>query len=144
MSSTAGMAAIGPPWSQLTAYDLNDGTIMWQVHNGTVHGLPEVGAVDASDTGSHMPRGAPVVTAGGLLFQGTSSDRTIRAYDVLTGEVLWEYPAGTAVEGIPAVYAVDGKQYITFPVAAGNGSFGVRLGQPDPEPGRYLTFTLPD
>jgi quinoprotein glucose dehydrogenase len=144
MTSTGGMAAIGPPWSQLTAYDLNEGTIMWQVHNGTVNGLPEAPRVDDVDTGSHMPRGAPVVTAGGLLFQGTSSDRMIRAYDVMTGSVLWEYQAGAAVEGIPAVYAIDGKQYITFPVAGGNGSFGVQLGQPDPEPGRYLTFTLPD
>ena len=29
-----GLSAIGPPWSQLTAYDLNTGTIAWQVPLG--------------------------------------------------------------------------------------------------------------
>ena len=33
---------------------------------------------------------------------------------------------------------------ITFPVAAGNGSFGLRIGQPDPAPGQYVTFALPE
>ena len=36
------LSAIGPPWSQLTAYDLNTGEIKWQVPNGTVAGLPEI------------------------------------------------------------------------------------------------------
>jgi quinoprotein glucose dehydrogenase len=122
----------------LTAYDLNEGTILWQIANGTVVGI------DAEGTGSQAPRGAPVATAGGVLFQGTGSDRMIRAYDQDTGEILWEYAAGVAVEGVPAVFAVDGRQYITFPAASGNGSFGVRLDQPEPSPGRYITFALPD
>jgi glucose dehydrogenase len=138
MTETNGMPAIGPPWSQLTAYDLNKGTILWQINNGSVNGI------DAEDSGSHMPRGAPVATAGGLLFQGTSSDRMIRAYDQDTAEILWERQMEAAVEGIPAVYEVDGRQYITFPVASGNGSFGLRIGQPDPAPGQYVTFALPE
>ncbi len=138
MTETGGMPAIGPPWSQLTAYDLNEGTILWQINNGSVNGI------ESENGGSHMPRGGPVATAGGLLFQGTSSDRTIRAYNQDNGEILWEYPMDAAVEGVPAVYQIDGRQYITFPVAAGNGSFGLRIGQPDPAPGQYVTFALPE
>jgi quinoprotein glucose dehydrogenase len=138
MNQPNGMNPIGPPWSHLTAYDLNDGTILWQVANGSVIGI------DAEGTGSQAPRGAPVATAGGLVFQGTGSDRMIRAYDQDTGNVLWEYQGEAAVEGVPAVYAVNGRQFITFPVASGNGSFGFRLDQPEPGPGRYLTFALPE
>src|SRR5688572_19738651 len=36
---STGLSAIGPPWSQLTAYDLNEGTILWQVPDGDVASL---------------------------------------------------------------------------------------------------------
>ena len=43
------------------------------------------------NTGSYHPtRNGLVVTAGGLLFIGTWSDRMLRAYDKDTGKVLWE------------------------------------------------------
>src|SRR5690606_1043598 len=101
MMQSNGLNAIGPPWSQLTAYDLNEGVIDWQVPNGEVAYLAEQGI---TGTGSHAPRGGPVATAGGLLFVGTSSDRAFRAYDVETGEVLWTYRLDAASEGVPAVY----------------------------------------
>ena len=34
LSPGSGMTAIAPPWSHLTAYDLNTGDIKWQVPNG--------------------------------------------------------------------------------------------------------------
>jgi len=47
------MSAIGPPWSQLTAYDLNRGTIKWQVPNGDAAGL-------VAGTGAQGTRGSPL------------------------------------------------------------------------------------
>jgi glucose dehydrogenase len=138
MLQSNGLSAIGPPWSQLTAYDLNEGTIEWQVPNGQVTFLAEQGI---TDTGSHAPRGGPVATAGGLLFVGTSSDRAFRAYDRETGEVLWTYPLQAASEGVPAVYEVDGRQFITI-ATGGYGLFGIRSGD-EPGPGQYTTFALP-
>src|SRR5262249_62194850 len=91
-----GMSAMGPPWSQLTAYDLNAGKILWQVPNGEMPGLPG----GKTEQGSYAPRGGPVATAGGLLFVGTSSDRKLRAYDQDTGKVLWSMDVGAAVEGV--------------------------------------------
>ena len=35
------MTAIGPPWSEMTAYDLNTGEIKWRVPTGTVLAPPE-------------------------------------------------------------------------------------------------------
>ena len=138
MLQSNGLSAIGPPWSQLTAYDLNTGQIEWQIPNGEVMSLAEQGI---TGTGSHAPRGGPVATASGLLFVGTSSDRAFRAYDRETGEELWKYQADAAVEGVPTIYEVDGRQYITIG-SGGRGVFGLREG-PDPGPGKYTTFALP-
>ena len=91
---STGLSAIGPPWSQITAYDLNKGTILWQVPDGEVSKLAPV-----TGTGSHAPRGGPVATAGGLLFIGTSSDRTFRAYDSDTGKVLWSRRVARGARG---------------------------------------------
>jgi quinoprotein glucose dehydrogenase len=92
------LSAIGPPWSQLTAYDLNTGTIKSRIPNGGVSALEEQGHAGSDHaTGAHFPRGGVVATAGGLLFVATASDRKIRAYDEDTGKVLWEKgtPAGS-------------------------------------------------
>jgi quinoprotein glucose dehydrogenase len=139
MLQSNGLSALGPPWSQLTAYDLNKGEILWQIPNGSVSGLARFGI---EDTGSHAPRGGPVATAGGLLFVATSSDRTFRARDADTGEVLWQYALPAASEGVPAVYAVDGRQYVAVPVGGG-GLFSQGLSQPEPGPGQYMVFALP-
>jgi quinoprotein glucose dehydrogenase len=58
-----------------------------------------------------------VVTATGLLFAGTR-DKEIRALDVNDGKVLWEKHLDTALEGMPAVYEVNGREYIVFCAAA--------------------------
>lgn len=140
MLQSNGLSAIGPPWSQLTAYDLNEGTILWQIPNGEVLPLLKYGI---RNTGSHAPRGGPVVTAGGLLFVATSSDRKFRARDVDDGSVLWEYELPAASEGVPAVYAVDGRQYVAIPVG-GNGLFAQNLDLPEAGPGQYMVFALPE
>ncbi|HUK33431.1 MAG TPA: PQQ-binding-like beta-propeller repeat protein, partial [Vicinamibacterales bacterium] len=117
-----GMSAMGPPWSQLTAYDLNTGKIIWQVPNGEMPGLPG----GKTEQGSYAPRGGPVATGGGLLFVGTSSDRKLRAYDQDTGKVLWSMDVGAAVEGVPTVYEVGGREYVVFCVGGGRGLFAPR------------------
>ncbi len=138
-SPTNGMAAIGPPWSQITAYDLNTGEIKWRVPDGSTTG-PGIGA----DSGAHFARGAPLVTAGGLVFVATAQDRRLRAYDRDTGKVLWskELPGGS--EGIPATYEIDGRQYLALPVAAGAGLFAPTFGGPAADADRaYVVFALP-
>ena len=102
-----GLSAIGPPWSQLTAYDLNTGSIKWQVPNGGIGALEEQGH---SDTGAHFPRGGPVVTAGGLIFVTTASDRKVRAFDQDNGKVLWEKDLPTGSDGVPAIHEVGGRE----------------------------------
>ncbi len=70
-----GTSAMGPPWSNLTAYDLNAGTIMWQVPNGGVLELEQQGHNDtgarnpARRTGGH--RGRPDLRRHGIRSQGS-------------------------------------------------------------------------
>ena len=139
MLQSNSLSAMGPPYSTLTAYDMDSGKIIWQVPDGEVTPLAEKGI---TGVGSHVPRGGTVATAGGLLFNGTSSDRKIRARDAATGKVLWEVDLPAAQEGVPAVYQMDGKEFIVFPVGGG-GEFANNLGLPKPGPSQYIAFALP-
>jgi len=138
MLQSNGMVAIKPPFSFLTAYDMNTGKKLYEVPDGESLGLLAQGV---TGVGSQAPRGGPVATASGLLFVGTAGDRTFRARDAATGKVLWEYKLDAATEGVPAVYEVNGRQYITVPVG-GDGLFPQK-GNPTPGPSRYVTFALP-
>ena len=141
MFQSNGLSVIGPPWSQLTAYDLNAGVIKWQVPNGGVKALAEQGH---RDTGAHFPRGGVVVAASGIVFVATASDRKIRAYDEDTGKVLWEKDLPAGSEGIPAIYEVAGREYLALCVAAGEGYFAPHLGGGSKAgPGAYMVFALP-
>jgi alcohol dehydrogenase (cytochrome c) len=60
-------------------------------------------------------------TAGDLAFVG-DLDRRFRAFDVRTGEILWETRLGTSVQGHPVSFAIDGKQYIAVTAALGGTS----------------------
>ena len=48
-------------------------------------------------------------TAGGLAFVG-DLDRRFRAFDVQTGQILWETRLGTSVQGFPVSFTAGGKQ----------------------------------
>ena len=136
MIASDGLSAIAPPWTSMTAYDLNEGSIQWKIPLGEV---PELAAKGFTNTGTHYPKVGPVVTAGGLIFTGTR-DRKVRAFDVESGKVLWEKELGAALEGIPAVYQIGGKQYIVFCAAA---QVGLTAATQVPIRGAYVALALP-
>ncbi len=88
-------------------------------------------------------------TAGNVLFAG-DMDRTFRAHDVRTGEVLWETRLGTSVQGFPITFAVDGQQYVAVSAGLGGGSPRIvpsiltpQIRYPDKGNALYV-FRLPD
>jgi quinoprotein glucose dehydrogenase len=124
-----GFPAITPPWGTLTAIDVNRGAIAWQVPLGEVPGSGLTG------TGSEN-YGGPVVTASGLLFIGaTVYDKAFRAFDARTGRLLWETTLPAAGNATPAVYEVEGQQFVV--IGAGGGKWGA------PSGGTYVAFALP-
>jgi quinoprotein glucose dehydrogenase len=116
LSDPDGYPGIKPPWGTLSAINLNTGEYAWRVPLGE---YPALAAKGLKNTGSENYGGA-VVTAGGLLFIGaTVHDKKFRAFDKRTGELLWETTLPASVHSTPAVYEVNGRQFIV--VAAGGG-----------------------
>lgn len=126
--------AIAPPWGTLSAINLNTGEYLWKTNLGE---YPELTAKGMKNTGSEN-YGGPIVTAGGLLFIGaTNFDKKFRAFDKSTGELLWETTLPFAGNATPAIYAVNGRQYVV--IAAGGGK-----DPKSPSGGVYVAFSLPD
>ena len=83
-----------------------------------------------------MSYGGPVVTASGLIFIAATPDKKFRAYDTRDGKVLWQTDLTAAGFSTPAIYTVDGKQYVV--ISAGGGRMG------PPSGADYFAYSLPD
>jgi alcohol dehydrogenase (cytochrome c) len=64
---------------------------------------------------------AVLSTAGGVAFVG-DIDRRFHAFDVKTGERLWQARLGTSVQGFPVTFTAGGKQYLAVSTGLGGGS----------------------
>jgi quinoprotein glucose dehydrogenase len=134
---------VKPPYSTLTAYDLNTGTIKWQVPAGGDDARAV--AQGARNTGYISQRTGIVTTSTGLLFHA-GGDGLVRVYDSDTGRVLWtaQMPAGS--RGIPAMYEANGRQF--FVVNATSTIVGPETpdGQQSPPPPvrAYVAYALPE
>src|SRR5580692_9834802 len=73
-----------PPWGRLIAVNTVTGEFAWQIPLGITEGLPEV----KQNTGRPALAGA-IVTAGGVLFVGSTDDNRFRAIEAKTGRQLW-------------------------------------------------------
>ena len=129
VTDSRGVPISKPPWFRLTAYDLNTGTIKWQAPIGDVSHLAEQGV---KNTGAvHVGEG-PAVTAGGLVFQPAANQ--FIAFDADTGAEIWVDELSGRTGGIPAVYQVDGRQFVVIPV---DGD------EEDGETSGYQAYALP-
>ncbi|MEZ4773723.1 MAG: pyrroloquinoline quinone-dependent dehydrogenase [Bacteroidia bacterium] len=127
-----GYPATLPPWGTLSAIDLNEGKIVWQVPSGefaelTARGMPKTGTQNF---------GGLIASAGGLIFLGATKDEKFRAYDQSNGQILWETTLPAGGYATPATYEYEGRQYVV--IAAGGG--GKQLTKSGDS---YVAFALP-
>jgi quinoprotein glucose dehydrogenase len=115
-----GLPALSPPWGTLNAIDLNTGQYLWKIPLGETS-LPNQKNPVATGCENY---GGPVVTSNGLLFIAATKDEKLRAFDKKTGKLLWATKLPAAAFMTPAMYQVNGKQYLV--VACG----GEKLGTP--------------
>ena len=104
-----------PPWGTLTAVDVNKGEIVWKV---------ALGRVDELKTTTGTPNlGGSIVTAGGVVFIGATTDSRFRAFDARTGEQLWVTDLEASAHATPVTYLgkKTGKQFVV--IAAGGGGY---------------------
>jgi quinoprotein glucose dehydrogenase len=120
---------IGPPWSTITAYDLNTGKILWQTPYGD---MPQAGP-SGKLRGNIIPHSGIVVLGSGL---------------VVFGKVLFSRDVPNGAIGVPAVYEAGGREYILFALTGG-AAFGQGLRMPAGGVNKpagvksYVAFALP-
>ena len=128
------------PYSQVTAYDLNRGTIAWQIPIGEgPRNHPLLKDLKLGPLGNGT-RGAPLVT-GSLLFVSQASgglgravalkvgnreltellpeSPKFRAFDKRTGEMVWEKELPFGPAAAPMTYMAGGKQYVVLAIGTG-------------------------
>ena len=121
-----------PPWGELVAVDVSKGTIAWRRPLGTTDSLPE----GKRDTG-RLSSGAPIATASGLAFIGSTDENKLRAFDTRNGNVVWTAPLPAAIYGSTMTYrGKSGRQYVA---AVDTGGFNGAPVSSD----EVLAFALP-
>ena len=139
--SGLGLPCQAPPWGTMVGVDLASGKTAWTRRHGTVK----------DQTTSFLPfpfpiplpmgilsHGGTLMTAGGVSFTGATLDNYLRAYDVTTGQKLWEARLPAGGQATPMSYrAENGKQYVVI-AAGGHGSIGTTPGD------SVLAYTLED
>lgn len=134
ITSPLGAPCSAPPWSTLSAVDLEAGTLLWQVPFGSLEGVVPWPIHTFFSSG--WQQGGPLVTASGLIFIGATMDGYLRAFDIEDGEVLWQTKLPTSANGVPMTYTYEGEQYVV--VAAGGHWLS-----PLPASDHVMAFKLP-
>ncbi|WP_439631527.1 glucose/quinate/shikimate family membrane-bound PQQ-dependent dehydrogenase [Shinella sp.] len=128
-----GIPCQAPPWGYVAGADFASGKIAYKHKNGTVMDmtpLPLPFKVGVPGIGG------PIITKGGIAFLGAAVDDYLRAYDLTSGNQLWEARLPAGGQATPMTYTVGQKQYVLI-VAGGHGSVGTK-------PGDYvIAYTLP-
>lgn len=122
-----GLPLVKPPWSRITAIDLNAGEHRWTIPNGVadeaVRNHPDLQGLGLNfdQLGSTARPGVLVTKT--LMFAGESGGLRdnpggpmFRAFDKGTGEIVWEFKLPDKSTAPPMSYIHEGKQYIVIAV----------------------------
>ena len=124
---------VKPPWGTLVAIDLHTGEKKWEVPLGY---MLDTAKYPGAEKWGSINFGGAIVTGGDLLFIAGSIDGHFRAFDRLTGKVLWEFALPASAQATPMSYSLDGKQYVVI-AAGGHGKLHTKQGD------YVMAFALP-
>ena len=126
-----GIPLIKPPWGRITAIDLKQGEILWQVPHGetpdNIKNHPLLQGIDIPRTG-RIGRVGTLITkslviaaeSGGTITLPSGEEGAyLRAYDKATGADAGQVVVPAAASGSPMTYMHDGQQYIVFAISGG-------------------------
>ena len=114
--SPLGIPCMQPPWGTVSAVDLASGKQIWQQPAGTAKDI----AFGTFQPGLAFyvglpPLGGPLVTKGGIAWYGGTQDYYLRAFDVVTGKLLWKGRLPVGSQATPISYVgKDGRQYVVI------------------------------
>jgi quinoprotein glucose dehydrogenase len=136
-----GLPLLKPPYGRITAIDMDQGEIAWQVAHGetpdNIRNHPALQGLDIPRTGRPGLLG-PLVTKTLVIcgeagvFTTPSGERgaMLRAYDKATGKEVGAVFMPAPQSGSPMTYMLNGEQYIALAISGGN------------YPGELLAFKL--
>lgn len=123
--SPLGIPCQQPPWGYVAGVDLKTGQIAYKHKNGTIRDLtPLPLPIKMGVPGI----GGPVITEGGVVFLAATVDDYLRAYDLSTGEQLWEARLPAGGQATPMTYLNSQGEQMVVQVAGGHGSVGTTIG----------------
>ena len=115
LQSPSDLPCTAPAWGLLTAVDMTEGKIRWQIPLGS---MQDFGGKQPLLPSGSINLGGPIVTAGGLVFIAGTFDPFLRAFDIETGKELWKAQLPASGHATPMTYrSANGKQYVV--IAAG-------------------------
>jgi len=131
-----GLPILKPPYSRITALDLNKGEFAWMVPLGTT---PARVTQHAALQGRTVPNTGGINLQATLLVtktllvagEGWGGEPVVRAYDKKTGAIVGEVAIPGMMGNMPMTYMVNGKQYIAFTVGTAT------------QPAEVVALTLP-
>ena len=112
-----------PPYSRMTAIDMNAGEHLWMTPLGNgdrIRNHPLLRYLDLPPLGGDSGRSGPLLTrtllVHALTAGGTDDGPQLVAYDKASGEVLAAIDLPGGAIGTPMTYMLDGRQYIALTV----------------------------
>jgi quinoprotein glucose dehydrogenase len=124
-----GLPLVKPPYSRMTAYNMNTGELAWQTPTGPgqdrIRNHPALKGVELPPLGGQGSPGGPLITKTILVYGliptvvGSETGAKLVAYDKQSGSTLGEVALPASPLGTPMTYMVNGKQYIALTLQGG-------------------------
>jgi quinoprotein glucose dehydrogenase len=127
-TTVRGLPLIKPPYGRITALNLNEGTLAWQIAHGdtpdAIKNHPALKGLTIPRTGRQGRIGVlttktlVIAGEGGMNSTPKGQGAMLRAYNKGTGEEVGAVYMPAPQTGSPMTYQLNGQQYITVSVSA--------------------------